>query len=101
MNLASERLKESGATCYISVGNDDDLVVDEVLSKASGNVVFCEEKIVIIGGHEMISLGTSNRTPWNSPREADELDLKKKLDGMASKSRATRGFHFQRARSAD
>ena len=33
----------------------------------------------------MISLGTSNRTPWNSPREADEPVLKKKLDDMASK----------------
>ena len=34
LNLASERLKDSGATCYISVGNDDDLVVDEVLSES-------------------------------------------------------------------
>ena len=30
-------------------------------------------------------MGTSNRTPWNSPREADEPVLKKKLDDMASK----------------
>ena len=86
LDLASVRLKETGATCYISVGNDDDLVVDEVLSShASENVIFCEEKIVRIAGHEMISLGTSNRTPWNSPREADESVLKKKLDDMTSK----------------
>jgi len=86
LDLASERLKETGAKCYISIGNDDDIVVDEVLSNhASENVIFCEEKIVRIAGHEMISLGTSNRTPWNSPREADEPVLKKKLDEMASK----------------
>ena len=48
-------------------------------------MVFCEEEIVTIGGHEMLSLGTSNRTPWNSPREADESVLKSKLDAMASK----------------
>ena len=84
--LATDRLKETGATCYISVGNDDDLVVDEVLSSnTSDNVVFCEEKIVPIDNHEMISMGTSNRTPWNSPREADEPVLKAKLDSMASK----------------
>ena len=86
IHLATDRLKETGATCYISVGNDDDLVVDEVLSSnTSDNVVFCEEKIVPIDNHEMISMGTSNRTPWNSPREADEPVLKAKLDSMASK----------------
>jgi uncharacterized protein len=86
LTLASARLKETGATCYISIGNDDDLVVDEVLTnKASSNVIFCEEKIVRLDGHEMLSLGTSNRTPWNSPREADEPVLKQKLKEMASK----------------
>lgn len=86
IHLATERLKETGATCYVSVGNDDDFVVDEVLGgNKYDNVVFCEEKIVRIDNHEMISMGTSNRTPWNSPREADEPVLKAKLDGMASK----------------
>jgi Icc-related predicted phosphoesterase len=86
LNLASERLKGTDTKCYISIGNDDDLVVDDVLSSyASDSVVFCEEKIVPIGGHEMLSLGTSNRTPWNSPREADEPDLKNKLEALASK----------------
>ncbi len=86
LSLASERLKGTDTKCYISIGNDDDLVVDEVLKgHSSDNVVFCEEEIVTIGGHEMLSLGTSNRTPWNSPREADEPVLKGKLDAMASK----------------
>lgn len=85
LELANTRLKESGATCYISVGNDDDYVVDEILGNASDNVVFCEEKIVRIDGHEMISYGTSNRTPWNSPREADEPVIKGKLQEMASR----------------
>jgi Icc-related predicted phosphoesterase len=86
LDLASERLKESGASCYISVGNDDDRVVDEVLSAhRRDNVIFCEEKIVHIDTHEMLSLGTSNRTPWNSPREADEDVLKAKLERLASK----------------
>lgn len=85
LELASIRLKETGAKCYISVGNDDDVIVDEVLRKAADSVVSCEEKIVRIGGHEMISFGTSNRTPWNSPREADEPVLKAKLEDMASK----------------
>lgn len=83
MKIASERLKDSGTVCYISVGNDDDTVVDQVLSsQSSDNIVFCEEKIVRLDEHEMLSLGTSNRTPWNSPREADEEVLKKKLESL-------------------
>jgi Icc-related predicted phosphoesterase len=86
ISLASERLKESQATCFISTGNDDSLVVDEVLASAdSERIVFCEEKVIEVGGHEMLSLGTSNRTPWNSPREADEDMLSKKLDELADK----------------
>ena len=86
MNLASERLKDSDTTCFISVGNDDDFVVDQVLSTDySNNIVFCEEIIVRLDGHEMLSLGTSNRTPWNSPREADEETLKKKLGSLVEK----------------
>ncbi|MHB1908650.1 MAG: metallophosphoesterase family protein [Nitrososphaerales archaeon] len=84
--LAEERLKGVNAKCYISVGNDDDPIVDEVLkSHTSERIVYCEEKIVELDSHEMISLGTSNRTPWNSPREADETTLKEKLEQMASK----------------
>ncbi len=85
LKLASERLKEVDATCYISIGNDDDLIVDDVLQgETYPKVVFCEEKKVMIDGHEMISFGTSNRTPWNSPREADEPELKEKLEKLSA-----------------
>ncbi len=95
LDLASVRLKETGARCYISVGNDDDAIVDEVLNREIyDNVTFCEEKIVNIGGYEMLSLGTSNRTPWNSPREADESVLKMKLDDLASKLERREGSIF-------
>lgn len=86
LKLADERLKDTETICYISVGNDDDFIVDEVLkAHSSPHVKYCEEEIEMIDGHEMISLGTSNRTPWNSPREADEPTLESKLDAMASK----------------
>jgi uncharacterized protein len=85
MRLAAERLKDGRTKCFISVGNDDDLIVDKTLKEnASENVVYCEEKVADIEGHEMISLGTSNRTPWNSPREADEATLAKKLEELVS-----------------
>jgi uncharacterized protein len=85
MKLAATRLKDSGTTCFISVGNDDDFIVDKTLKEnVSENVIYCEEKIADVDGHEMISLGTSNRTPWDSPREADEETLAKKLEDLVS-----------------
>lgn len=85
MHLAEERLKGTGISCYISPGNDDILEIDEVLNSSS-YVVNPEEKVVSIDDqHEMITLGYTNRTPWNSPREVDEDVLEQKIESMASK----------------
>ena len=83
MTLAEERLKGTGIKCFVSPGNDDILDIDESLNNAK-YVVNPEEKVVNIDGeHEMITLGTANHTPWNSPREADEQVLMKKIETMA------------------
>lgn len=83
MKLAAERLEGTGIKCYVSPGNDDYLDIDRVLNSAD-YVVNPEQRVVEIdGSHEMITLGSSNRTPWNSPREVDEDVLAKKIDSMA------------------
>lgn len=84
IQLADERLAGSGIKCYISPGNDDVLEIDEVLSSGK-HVTNPEGKVVEIDGqHEMITMGDTNRTPWNSPREVDEDALQQKIDLMAS-----------------
>jgi uncharacterized protein len=83
MKLAEEKLKSSGIKCYISPGNDDVFDIDEALN-ASTYVNNPEGKVVDIDGeHEMITMGFTNHTPWNSPREADEAILAEKIEGMA------------------
>ncbi len=85
--LAKERLGKTNVRCYISPGNDDILEVDPALS-SSDYVVNPEERVVEIDGrHEMITLGTTNHTPWKSPREVDEDVLAKKISEMADKVR--------------
>lgn len=82
--LAEERLRGTGIQCYVSPGNDDFFELDEVLNSA-GYVVNPEEKVLEIGaGHEMMTLGFANHTPWNSPREVDESVLEQKIEAMAS-----------------
>jgi uncharacterized protein len=85
MRLAEERLKGTGISCFISPGNDDIFEIDKALDSSS-YVINPEEKVVNIDdAHEMITLGYTNHTPWNSPREVDEEVLEQKIEAMASK----------------
>jgi Icc-related predicted phosphoesterase len=87
INLADERLAGTGIKCYISPGNDDFFEIDEVLNSGK-HVINPEGKVVMVDArHEMITLGFTNRTPWNSPREVDEDVLQKKIDAMAERVR--------------
>ncbi len=80
--LAEERLGKSSVKCLISPGNDDILEVDEVLN-SSAYVINPEGRVIQIDGeHEMITLGCTNHTPWNSPREVDEDVLAEKIRRM-------------------
>lgn len=84
MDIGEERLKDLNAKVYMTPGNDDSFVIDEVLDSSS-TILNPEGKVVMIDTHhEMISSGYSNPTPWDSPREASEDDLERKMESMAS-----------------
>ena len=84
LNLAEERLSGTEVKCYISPGNDDKLEIDGLLVD-SGHIVNPENRIVHLdGGYEMITLGTANHTPWNSPREVTEEELGAMIERLAS-----------------
>jgi uncharacterized protein len=83
--LAEERLALQNVSIYISPGNDDDAVVDEVLA-SSAFVIDPEERIVEVApGVPMLTLGLSNPTPWNSPREVSEEELGRRLNALAQR----------------
>ena len=72
VRLAEERLLGSGMRVYMMLGNDDDPQIGEPL-KGSNVVVDAESAVADLGdGITLLSVGYSNRTPWNSPRELDE-----------------------------
>ncbi len=82
IGLADERLAGTGIKCFISPGNDDFFEIDEVLSSGK-HVTNPEGRVVEIDSqHEMITLGYTNRTPWNSPREVSEDVLRTKIDAI-------------------
>lgn len=82
MALADERLAGSGVRCYIMGGNDDPPEVLTALGE-SKLVVDPDACVVQLDEHsEMISLGWSNPTPWNTPRECSEEELGQRIDAL-------------------
>jgi uncharacterized protein len=82
VDMAEERLRGTGIRCYITPGNDDFPEIDAPL-QGSDVVEFVEGRCVRIGdGHEMITTGYSNITPWDSPRELDEPELRARIEAM-------------------
>lgn len=80
--LADERMAEYGIEVYVMPGNDDPWACDAVLEQAD-HVRACDDRVVRVGAHEMISCAYANRTPWNSPRELDEDALYARIKALA------------------
>jgi Icc-related predicted phosphoesterase len=84
MALADERLSGSNLRCFVCPGNDDSLDVDDVVLQ-SKCVELAEGRVVALGdGFQMISTGWSNVTPWQTYREANEVDLGVKIEQMVA-----------------
>jgi Icc-related predicted phosphoesterase len=83
--LAEERLAGTDVVCLMAPGNDDPPFVDELL-RTSSEVINPEGEVVELpGGFPMISVGYSNITPWDSPREATEEALLAMIETEAAK----------------
>lgn len=80
--LADERLDGGDVRCFVMPGNDDPPSLEEIIAGAR-RVERCDERVVEFDGYTMLSLGYSNRTPWNSPRELDEDDLYRRIENLA------------------
>jgi uncharacterized protein len=97
VDLAEQRASKNGsAALYVMAGNDDPWFVDEVLA-SSNAIVFCDDRVVRVGPHEMLSSSYANPTPWDSPRELDEealyAHLKKLADELEDPGRAIFNLH--------
>jgi hypothetical protein len=84
IQVAEERLKETGIKVYVTGGNDDVAEIESIIG-GSNYVIDPEDKVVQINGkYEMISTGWSNPTPWKTARECSEEQLWTKIDMMTS-----------------
>jgi len=95
LDLADERLAGKPYVMYMSPGNDDWFVIDEMIDKAK-LIHACDDRVVELDGHEMVTSSWSNPTPWQTPRELPEDELEVKLEGLCSqiKNPETAIFNF-------
>jgi uncharacterized protein len=97
VEIAEQRLRASGIRCFMNAGNDDEPYVDMAL-RASSVVENGDGGVVDLGGGlQMLTVGYSNRTPFNSPREMDEPELEAHIRraamGIADPSRTVFTLH--------
>jgi len=97
LELAEDRLTGTGIQCYFAPGNDDPIFVDDIL-RSSATVINPEEAQVDLGdGFTMVSVGYSNQTPWDSPRELPEDELAayigKQANAVGNTDRVIFNFH--------
>src|SRR5262249_61933137 len=96
MDLADERLAGTGLRAFCCPGNDDQFEVDDIIAQAR-HVECGEGRVVDIDGFQMASTGWANRTPWDTYREEDEPDLKRRIEEVGAQVTAEpqrTGFSF-------
>lgn len=81
IEFAESRLP-SDFPIYVCPGNDDPFSIDEVWDQSDLIDLVEGEVVKLDGGYEMASSGWTNHSPWDTPREEDEDELKDRLDGI-------------------
>lgn len=82
IDLAESRLAGTGIKVYATGGNDDLPEVMAAMDRAdTKSFVACENRAVRIDDeHVMVSMPYVNPTPWKTPREAPEDELRTMID---------------------
>jgi uncharacterized protein len=85
--IARERLDGTDVRIVTAPGNDDPYEVDDVIREdGDRRVLLLEGEVTEVApGHEMLSTGWSNRTPWNTHREFDEDAIRAHIEAMAGR----------------
>ena len=99
VDMADNRLRAAGLPCLAMPGNDDIPEVKDVLTQGSW-LTQAEGHVLELGPYQVLSLGYSTVTPWNSPRELTEEEMADHLAKPDRPDPAGQAGHLQRAQSA-
>jgi Icc-related predicted phosphoesterase len=94
VEIAEKTLKGTGIRFIVAPGNDDNPVIDPILD-ASDLIEMAEGKVLEIENRQILNSGYTNPTPWATPRECSEEELKKKIERMISQIKDFKTCIFQ------
>jgi Icc-related predicted phosphoesterase len=95
MEYADTKLDGTPLRCFVCPGNDDMFEIDDVI-KQSKRVELTEGKVVSLDEHhEMINCGWTTPTPWNTPREESEGQLRQRIQVMVDQLKDVKNSVFQ------
>jgi Icc-related predicted phosphoesterase len=85
-DLILERIDTKKVKAFVMPGNDDIKAVDEVIkSYEDKGIIYPLDKVTDVGGFETISFEYVNPTPWDTPREMTEPELKKGIESLVKR----------------
>ncbi|UCE28677.1 MAG: metallophosphoesterase [Candidatus Bathyarchaeota archaeon] len=82
LNLIQEKVPRE-TQVIVCPGNDDRFPVDDII-RDHKDVVNGEGKVIDVCGHEMISTGWTNPSPWKTTREESEEEHEERLERYVS-----------------
>jgi uncharacterized protein len=87
IHYAHEKLTGTDVIVYAMPGNDDPAIVDDVFRAEGGDRVrFVEGEVVEVApGHELLSTGYTNVTPWRTHREYGEDEIADRIRSLAGR----------------
>lgn len=88
IDFAENKLKGKGVICLIQPGNDDSYAIDSVLNSSSVILNSNEKVLELAPSLKVLSLGYSNPTPWNCPRDISEKELSDKIDKLIQEAKS-------------
>ena len=94
LELADLRLRGTGIECYVMLGNDDPAELAELIGQSDVIVNPDEQRVLVCDEMEMICLGHSNLTPFNSHREMPEERIESILNKLANQLTDVRAAIF-------
>jgi uncharacterized protein len=96
LDMADGKLRGGEIPCILNGGNDDIWEIDDIIEQ-SPCVSFAEGKVIDLDGFQLVSMGWTNPTPWDTFREAPEPELAAKIEAVVSRvpdmARAIFNFH--------
>ncbi len=85
IDAAESKLKGAGIRCFIQPGNDDEMVVDDLLGQSAVVTNPDGRVIELPGGYLLASTGYANQTPWDCPRDLPETELQNRIAAILSR----------------